>query len=155
MIWIIGTPSGILPEMAGSTLKYALIYGLPLAALVLVLQWIEYRYLVFSMPGEIYIGIVATIFIALGIWTGMRLTKAPSPSKFIPNDKAIQSLGLTKRECEILVHLAKGDSNKEIARTLGISPNTIKTHVSSLFLKLDVSGRGKAVETARGLSLIP
>jgi DNA-binding CsgD family transcriptional regulator len=141
--------------MAGNALKYALLYGLPLAALVFVLQWIEYRYLVFSMPGEIYIGLIAAIFIVLGIWVGMRLTAAPAPNKFVPNDKAIESLGLTKRECEILGHLAKGASNKEIARTLGVSPNTIKTHVASLFLKLEVSGRGKAVEAARGLALIP
>ncbi|WP_298302517.1 LuxR C-terminal-related transcriptional regulator [uncultured Erythrobacter sp.] len=141
--------------MAGNTFKYALLYGLPLAGLVFVLQWIEYRYLVFSMPGEIYIGLVAVIFITLGIWMGMRLTAAPASSEFEPNEKAIQSLGLTKRECEILGHLAKGASNKEIARTLGVSPNTIKTHVASLFLKLEVSGRGKAVEAARGLSLIP
>jgi len=141
--------------MAGNTLKYALLYGLPLAVLVFILQWIEYRYLVFSMPGEIYIGLVASIFIVLGIWMGMRLTASPTSGEFVPNDKAIQSLGLTKRECEILGHLAKGESNKEIARTLGVSPNTIKTHVASLFLKLDVSGRGKAVEAARGLSLIP
>jgi len=137
------------------TLKYAGVYGVPLAALVFVLQWIEYRYLVFSMPGEIYIAVIAAIFIVLGIWMGMRLTAAPSGGEFAPNDKAIQSLGLTKRECEILAHLAKGSSNKEIARTLGVSPNTIKTHVANLYLKLEVTGRGKAVEAARNLSLIP
>jgi DNA-binding CsgD family transcriptional regulator len=155
MLWINGAPSGIIGAMSLNALKYAALYGLPLAALVFVLQWIEYRYLVFSMPGEIYIGIIAVIFIALGIWTGMRLTAAPTSGEFVPNDKAIQSLGLTKRECEILTHLAKGESNKEIARSLGVSPNTIKTHVASLFVKLDVTGRGKAVEAARGLSLIP
>ena len=141
--------------MNWNTLKYAALYGVPLAALILVLQWIEYRYLAFSMPGEIYIGIIAAVFIVLGIWTGMRLTPAPASGEFAPNEKAIQSLGLTKRECEILTHLAKGSSNKEIARTLGVSPNTIKTHVASLYLKLEVSGRGKAVEAARNLSLIP
>lgn len=141
--------------MGANTFKYALFYGLPLAGLVFALQWIEYRYLVLSMRAEIYTGIVAVIFIALGIWTGMRLTAAPTPHEFVPNDKAIEALRLTKRECEILGHLAKGASNKEIARTLGVSPNTIKTHVASVFSKLGVSGRGKAVETARGLSLIP
>lgn len=155
MIFIIAAASGIVAGMFGNTLKYALVYGAPLAAVVFALQWIEYRYLVVSMRVEVYTGLVAAIFIALGIWVGMRLTAAPGPCEFEPNDKAIKALGLTRRECEILAHLAKGSSNKEIARTLGISPNTIKTHVSSLFAKLDVTGRGKAVEAARGLSLIP
>lgn len=155
MIFIIRAASGILSVMRLATFKYGLLYGLPLAALVFVLQWIEYRYLILSMPGEAYIGLVAAIFVGLGIWVGMRLTAAPAPDEFVPNDKAIKSLGITKRECEILGHLAKGTSNKEIARALGVSPNTIKTHVASLFVKLEVSGRGKAVEAARGLSLIP
>ena len=134
---------------------YAALYGVPLAGLALLLQWAEYRYLVMRMPGEIYISLVAAIFIAVGIWVGARLTARPAPAVFERNEKAIASLGLTPRECEILDHLAKGASNKEIARSLDVSPNTVKTHVASLFQKLEVSGRGKAVEEARSLSLIP
>lgn len=141
--------------MQGTIARYALIYGVPLAGLAFVLQWAAYRYFVFQMPSEIYISVIAAIFIVLGIWVGMRLTPARVPSEFEPNEKAIKSLGLTPRECEILDHLAKGASNKEIARDLGVSPNTVKTHVASLYLKLEVSGRGKAVEAARSLALIP
>lgn len=141
--------------MGRNTLRYALLYGVPLAGLATLLQWAEYRYFALTMPGEIYIAFVATIFIALGVWVGMRLTSQPAPASFEPNEKAAQALGLTKREREILEHLATGASNKEIARSLGVSPNTVKTHVASLYLKLEVTGRGKAVEAARSLSLIP
>ncbi|MEO0464763.1 MAG: LuxR C-terminal-related transcriptional regulator [Pseudomonadota bacterium] len=134
---------------------YAALYGVPLAGLALLLQWAEYRFLIMRMPGEVYIALVAAIFIAVGIWVGARLTARPAPVPFERNVKAIASLGLTPRECEILDHLAKGASNKEIARALDVSPNTVKTHVASLFQKLGVSGRGKAVEEARSLSLIP
>lgn len=142
-------------RMVRETVRYALIYGLPLAALAMVLQWAEYRYFVFRMPGEVYIALVALVFIGLGVFVGLRLTPAAAPASFEPNERAIKSLGLTPRECEILAHLAKGASNKEIARALGVSPNTVKTHVASLYLKLEVNGRGKAVEAARSLALIP
>lgn len=141
--------------MGKGILRYGLLYGAPLALVAITLQWAQYRYLVLSMPGEAYVAVVAAIFIALGIWVGMRLTAAPPAAEFERNEKAIASLGLTRRECEILDHLAKGSSNKEIARALKVSPNTVKTHVASLFAKLEVSGRGKAVEAARNLSLIP
>ena len=141
--------------MGRNRLRYAALYGVPLAGLAVLLQWAEYRYLALRLPGEVYIGVVAAIFIALGIWVGMRLTAAPPRAQFQRNEKAIASLGLTRRDCEILDHLAKGSSNKEIARALNVSPNTVKTHVASLFAKLEVSGRGKAVEAARNLSLIP
>jgi DNA-binding NarL/FixJ family response regulator len=51
---------------------------------------------------------------------------------------------LTDRETEVLVELAKGRANREIARELGISEKTIKTHVSNLLVKLGVQDRTQA-----------
>ena len=56
---------------------------------------------------------------------------------------------LTTREREILELLSEGLGNKQIAARLGISTNTVKTHVELLFEKLDVSTRAEAV--ARGV----
>jgi len=56
---------------------------------------------------------------------------------------------LTTREREILELLSDGLGNKQIAARLGISTNTVKTHVELLFEKLDVSTRAEAV--ARGV----
>ena len=63
---------------------------------------------------------------------------------------------LTSREREILGLLADGMVNKQIAARLGISTNTVKTHLELLFEKLDVSSRAEAVATAvrRGLLLL-
>jgi two-component system NarL family response regulator len=60
---------------------------------------------------------------------------------------------LTVRELEILKMLSKGPTNKEIARALGISDNTVRNHVNSIIEKLDVSDRTEAATTAiqRGL----
>ncbi|MFU7528005.1 response regulator transcription factor [Qipengyuania sp. ASV99] len=155
MIWIIARSSGTNALMGKSMVRYGLMYGGLIALVAIVLQWAHYRYIVMQLPGEAYVAVVAAIFVMLGIWVGMRLTAAPAAPRFERNHKAAESLGLTRRECEILVHLAKGASNKEIARALKVSPNTVKTHVASLFQKLEVNGRGKAVEAARALSLIP
>jgi DNA-binding CsgD family transcriptional regulator len=132
-----------------------LAYGLALAAIALFLQWIEYRYFVRLLRAEIYIALVAVVFVALGVWVGIRLTPARPAEPFELNLKMVASLGLTPRECEVLSRLAKGQSNKEIARALGSSPNTVKTQVASIYAKLGVAGRGKAVDAARVLSLVP
>lgn len=51
---------------------------------------------------------------------------------------------LTKRELEVLVYVANGMFNKEIATTLNISERTVKNHISSIFKKIDVSDRTQA-----------
>jgi len=61
---------------------------------------------------------------------------------------------LTQREREILALLADGFGNKQIAARLGISPNTVKTHLELLFDKLDVSTRTEAVTAAARMGLL-
>jgi LuxR family maltose regulon positive regulatory protein len=61
---------------------------------------------------------------------------------------------LSSREMEVLHLLARGLSNDEIAAVLTVAPSTIKTHVKSIYRKLDVSSRFEAVERARTLTLI-
>lgn len=63
---------------------------------------------------------------------------------------------LTNREREILELLADGLGNKQIAARLGISRNTVKTHLEVLFEKLGVSSRAEAVATGvkRGMLLL-
>jgi DNA-binding NarL/FixJ family response regulator len=54
-----------------------------------------------------------------------------------------------------LREIATGRSNKEIAAHLNVSPNTVKTHVSRLFEKLDARRRTDAVNKARQLGIVP
>jgi DNA-binding CsgD family transcriptional regulator len=63
-------------------------------------------------------------------------------------------LSLTRRELDVLALLAKGASNKAIARTLGISVNTVKFHIAALFDKLDAEGRTEAVAQAARMGAI-
>lgn len=131
------------------------LYALALAVGAGLLQWLEYRHVTRAYSTEIYIALLAAGFVALGIWVGRRLTPAPPAIEFVRNEAAIRSLGLSPRECEILALLASGQSNKEMARTLAVSPNTIKTHVSRVYDKLEVARRVQAIEKARWLRLIP
>jgi NarL family two-component system response regulator LiaR len=129
--------------------------ALALAASAFALQWLQYKFLVRAFSGEIYIFLVAAAFAALGVWAGMRLARRPASATFERNAAALTSLGITLREEEVLGLLAAGKSNKEIAQKLGVSPNTIKTQVASLYQKLEVQRRTQAVQKARELALIP
>ena len=133
-----------------------ILYALALALAATALQWLEYRYVTHAFSTELYVALVALGFVALGVWAGMRLTPRRVPAgAFERNEAAIRSLGLSPRECEILEALVTGESNKELARRLGISPNTVKTHVSRVYDKLGVQRRVQAIEKARMLALIP
>ena len=56
---------------------------------------------------------------------------------------------------EVLDLLASGAANKVIARRLGISPNTVKTHVARLFEKLEAANRTEAIHKALALDILP
>jgi len=74
---------------------------------------------------------------------------------FLLNEAELNRLGISKREHDVLELMAKGLSNKEIADKLFVSLNTVKTHSSNLFLKLEVSRRTQAVQRGKELRLIP
>ena len=150
------TPFDDCPEFwqPAAVARTVIIYAVALALAATALQWVEYRYLAHAFPFEIYLALVAVAFLALGAWTARRLTPGPAPAAFERNAAAIRSLGLTPRECQILERLASGQSNKELARSLAISPNTIKTHLARLYDKLEVRNRVEAIERARMLALI-
>ncbi|MGB0513402.1 MAG: response regulator transcription factor [Wenzhouxiangellaceae bacterium] len=131
-----------------------LIYALVLVAAAVALEWLEYRYLLRSVPLAGVIAVIAVAFAALGIWVGLRLSRRHAPGPFEVNRAALASLGISEREYAVLERLAAGRSNKEIARELSISPNTVKTHVANLYTKLEVSKRTEAANVARELGLI-
>lgn len=135
-----------------------IIYGLAMAALLGLLKFVEYRYFVRDIPLEFYIGAVAVMFTALGIWAGLRLTRPKIVEVSAPfelNEKNLQKLGLSKREYEVLELISHGLSNQEIAEKLFVSMSTVKTHVSNVLTKLDASRRTQAIRRAKELRIIP
>jgi ATP/maltotriose-dependent transcriptional regulator MalT len=98
--------------------------------------------------------LVALAFMGLGIWVGAKLFRRAATETFEVNTRALAALGISGREFEVLVLLASGRSNKEIAARLAVSPNTVKTHLARLFDKLEVRRRTEAILRARELELI-
>ena len=156
--------------------KTVLLYGLLGGVLIAVLKLVEYRFLVIEHSLEIYGGIIALIFAALGIWLGLKLTRpretvitrevpvrvevpvpihVPVTSPFQRNDSRVEQLGITPRELDILEAIAAGLSNREIGERLFVSENTVKTHTARLFDKLSARRRTQAVQRAKEEGLIP
>lgn len=137
--------------------KTILIYGLTLAVLVFVMKYLEYRLVIRDLSVEFYVGLVAVFFTVLGAWAGIRLTKKRAVIHAAPfqiDEKALERFGISKRELEVLQWMAEGLSNQQIADKLFVSLNTIKTHSSNLFQKLDAKNRTQAVQKARALRII-
>jgi DNA-binding CsgD family transcriptional regulator len=138
--------------------KTILLYGVAMAALTGILKFIEYRFLVRDLSLEFYIGLVAVLFTGLGVWAGLRLTRRKvviADPDFKLNEAELQRLGVSKREYEVLELIAQGLSNQEIADKLFVSLNTVKTHSSNLFIKLEARRRTQAVRRAKELGLLP
>jgi len=135
-------------------LRTILIYGVLLAAGAFGLRWLELQFVVRTHATETYLVLIACAFLGLGIWVGARLFRRPPAAPFEPNLKVRETLGISDREFEVLSLLAQGRSNKEIANALEVSPNTVKTHVSRLFEKLEAQRRTEAISRARELGMI-
>ena len=137
---------------------HIVLYAALLAGGTVALQWLDYQRLVRSYPSAIYDGLLATGFLALGLWLGMRLLgrgASPAEPAGEGNPRAAEALGISPRELEVLREIAAGHSNKEIAARLHVSPNTVKTHVARLLEKLEARRRTDALRKARELGLVP
>ena len=148
--------------------KQIIIYGIALAVLLFLLKWLETRYILIDQQLDIYLGIIAVLFTAFGIWLALKIRKpkvetiiiekkvvlATGPD-FILNEDEVRRLNLSKRELEVLQLMAGGLSNQEIAERLFVSLNTIKTHSAQIFEKMEVKRRTQAVDMAKRLSIIP
>ena len=134
-------------------IRTILIYGALLAVGAVGLQWLQYHMLVRAHPLEVYVALFALACMALGAWVAVRLRRPPAaPADLDPH--ASERLNISGRELEVLALLASGNSNKEIARRLEVSPNTVKTHVARLFEKLGARRRTQAIVRAREMGVI-
>jgi DNA-binding CsgD family transcriptional regulator len=147
--------------------RHFALYGFLMAILVFALKWLQWKFLIIDNSIEIYVGIIAVLFMLLGIWVANQLFKPQVQTVFIEkevvleplsapivNETELQKLNLSTREYEVLQLLAQGYSNAEIAERLFVSLSTIKTHVSNLFVKMDVKSRTQAIEKAKRLNII-
>ena len=148
--------------------RQIIFYGIALAFLIFLLKWLEVSYVFIDKQLEVYVGAIAVIFTALGIWLALKLRKphvqtviiekeifTAEKTGFTINQDELNKLSLSKRELEVLQLMADGLSNKEIADRLFVSLNTIKTHSAQIFEKMEVKRRTQAIDLAKRLSIIP
>lgn len=142
-------------------------YGFVLAILVLILKWLQWKFLIVDNSLDIYVGLIAVFFTVLGIWMATQLVK-PKIEKVIVekeiyleirpdfeiNETELKKLNLSSREYEVLQLLSRGCSNADVADKLFLSLSTVKTHVSNLFFKMNVKSRTQAIEKAKRLKII-
>lgn len=147
--------------------KHIILYGLILAILVFALKWLQWKFLIVDNAIDIYTGLVAIFFTILGVWVATQLVKpkvqtvvvekeiiVTQSEVFTINETELNKLNLSSREYEVLQLLAKGHSNNDIAACLFLSVSTVKTHVSTLFQKMNVKSRTQAMEKAKRLKII-
>lgn len=147
--------------------KLVILYGSALAMLLVLLRWLEFRFLILDHAFEAYVGAIALVFTGLGIWLALKLARPKVETivvekeiiqqapQFVPDEKALAAAGISKREWEVLALMAKGHSNQEIADQLFVSLNTVKTHSSRIFEKLEASRRTQAILRAKALGILP
>ena len=141
--------------------KTIFLYGAGMAALIILLNTIEYNYLIRQLNIEVYLGIIAALFTVLGIWVGIQLIKRREKLQAATSYKPTSSLenkspapDISEREMDVLLLMAQGLSNQEIADKLFISIHTVKTHSSNLFSKLQVKRRTQAIQKSKEIGLI-
>lgn len=144
--------------------KTIVIYGLALAGLIFLLKLLEYKFFIRSLRLELYLGLIAILFTVVGVWAGTRLMAGKKKiitevvtigPDFDLDEDRLKQTGISTREYEVLELMSKGMSNQEIADSLFVSLNTVKTHASNLYVKLDVKRRTQAVQRAKEMHLIP
>ncbi|MDB5394415.1 MAG: helix-turn-helix transcriptional regulator, partial [Rhodospirillales bacterium] len=98
-------------------------------------------------PGSMDRNVLPFVGCLLSRWEAQSRTD-PAAQSSIVSDR------LSRREREIVGMISEGFPNKRIARSLAISPETVKSHLKRIFLKLAVASRIEAVSRARSLGLL-
>jgi len=99
-------------------IRHSILYGLLMADFVFLLKWCQWQFLIMSSHMEIYVGLIAVFFTALGLWLSTNLAKPKVRTVIIEkevylqdgliNEQELQKLNLSAREYEVLQLLSKG-----------------------------------------------
>ncbi len=136
--------------------KTVFIFSALIVALLILFQISKYSYINGDVAIETIISVIAVIFLGIGLYINKSSSKKHIPrNNNIVDQNKISALGISKREYEVLLEIAKGFSNKEIGEKLFVTESTVKTHVSNILLKLEAKRRTQAIQKAKELQIIP
>ena len=132
-------------------------FGLLIVCLLILFRIAEVNFIQRNIKLEIIVAIAAVIFFFVGLYFNNRKMGKPSvekPASSSISYEEIKKAGLSQREHEVLVKMAEGLSNQEIAKSLFLSESTIKSHVSSILFKLDAKRRTQAIQFAKERKIV-
>lgn len=136
-------------------------FGLLILCLLILFKIGEVNFTKGNVRLEVIVAIVALIFFFVGLYFNNQSQKKISANSSEPlvsgqsiDYDQIKKVGLTQREHDVLVKMADGLSNQEIAEHLFLSESTVKTHVSNILFKLDAKRRTQAVQAAKKLKIV-
>jgi DNA-binding CsgD family transcriptional regulator len=138
--------------------KLSIKYAAALAGILVLIKIIESKIITDSNYQSGYIALLTTLFLIAGIWVGSKFNEAKPAllNSEVSNRSQLKSntANLSNRELEVLRFIEQGFSNQDIADRLFVSLNTVKTHISNLFVKLEVKSRIQAINKAKDLKII-
>ena len=136
-------------------------FGLLILCLLILFKIGEVNFTKGNVRLEVIVAIVALVFFFVGLYFNNQAQKKISvgfnetpvtPEKV--DYEQIKKVGLTQREHDVLVKMAEGLSNQEIAQQLFLSESTVKTHVSNILFKLEAKRRTQAIQSAKKLKIV-
>ena len=135
-------------------------FGLLILCMLILFKIGEINFTEGNIKLEVIVAIAAFLFFFVGLYFNYRTqnkntvrNEQHDPNVIIDYEQ-IKKTGLTQREHEVLVKMAEGLSNQEIAQQLFLSESTVKTHVSNILFKLDAKRRTQAVQSAKKLKIV-
>ncbi|MEM1257837.1 MAG: response regulator transcription factor [Bacteroidota bacterium] len=134
--------------------KTIFVFSVLILLLLVLFQISEYAFLMGDTSIELIIAGIALVFFGIGLYINRNRVKSNPPEEPKIDSKKIKNLGISEREYQVLLEISSGLSNKEIGEKLYLSESTIKTHVSSLLVKLNAKRRTQAIQKAKELQII-
>ena len=134
--------------------KTVLVFGGLILALLLLFKISELTYLSGDLGLEFILSGIALLFFFVGIYINKKSLRKQEQASIEIDFKRIKKLEISEREYEVLQKISEGLSNKEIAEQLFVSESTVKTHVSSLLLKLNAKRRTQAIQIAKSIQIL-
>ena len=133
-------------------------FGLLILCLLVLFKIGEWNVMQGNVKLEVIVAVAAIVFFFIGIYfnknEGKKNQNRTVETGTIDHENLKRS-GLTAREHEVLLKMADGLSNQEIAKAMFLSESTIKTHVSNILFKLEAKRRTQAIQIAKTNGLVP
>jgi DNA-binding CsgD family transcriptional regulator len=152
----------MLAGMSRDAMKQMLGYGALAALLLVCLRLVSLAPLAIDWGRELVAAAIAVVALLIGLRFATRGERPRTEPVRTTTDEGAEARPaaspvdspLSPREQHVLALLARGLSNKELARELGVSANTVKTHLANVYEKLGARRRTEAIAAARRLGLI-